>query len=77
MPNPTPDFTLTIHGSVAVLTPHTPEGRDWCDYAFGHMDDMPRWMGGYALRPQDAQNVVETLAAEGLTVADLTAPFGH
>lgn len=60
------DFTLTNHGSLCMLTPHTEAAEQWID------DNLPadrQTLGrSVAIEPRYAADIVSGIRAEGLTI---------
>lgn len=62
-----PDIRVAYHGTVVILTPLTPAGRDWLT---DHIDpEAMRWgTEGYVAEPRYVQPILEGAAADGLSV---------
>lgn len=62
-----PDFNLTDHGSLYVVTPLTPEAEEWTRHNF---DPGANWFGrGVAVEPRYVNDLVEVILCDGITVA--------
>ena len=62
------DITMENHGSVVLLIPETPAGREWLD---ANLDTEPwQWLGGaLGVDPRVAWELAEMAAGDGLEVA--------
>ena len=64
----TPDFSLANHGSIVILTALSPEGRAW---EWEHLpEDRMTWAGGAVVAPRHIGDILDGIAAAGLTVAE-------
>ena len=64
----TPDFTVSDHGTIILLTPQTEAAFDWADE---HIDATGQRIGQHTI-PIDhrcAQPILEHLIADGYTVS--------
>ena len=60
------DFTVTDHGSIAILRPLTDEAREWCDENVS--PDVPMWAGGYSVNYNALDRALDQIINDGLTV---------
>lgn len=64
----TPDFTVDDHGSIAVLTPHTPAAHAWQADNLAH-EEAQYWNGGIVIEPRYLDRIIEGAEEDGLVVA--------
>lgn len=62
------DFHFTNHGSIAVLVALTPEAQAWVDDNVAA--DAVHWAGGVVIDKRLVAEVVENIAADGLTIGE-------
>lgn len=60
------DFTVQNHGSIFILTPHTPEAEAWVEEHIP--DDAQLWGNGIVVEHRFIDNIVEGARADGLEV---------
>ena len=67
VPNVAADVLVENHGSVALLTPMTPDARQWIDE---HVQVEPwQWIGcSIACEPRSLEQIVEGMQESGLVV---------
>lgn len=63
---PEPDVLVTDHGSIALLSPQTREGMEWCAEYLAHAQ---RFGFAYAVEARYVADVVYGMQADGLKVA--------
>ena len=63
----TTDITLADHGSVFLVSPHTPAAEEWLD---DHVDpEAQRWgRNGIVVEPRYVEALTEGIVADGLSV---------
>lgn len=60
------DFTLAHHGSVALLTPNTPEANKWLGE---HIPDHALWWSrGVVIEPRYVEAVMDGIVEDGMTL---------
>ncbi len=60
------DVELSLHGSIDLLTPLTPEAQAWMK---DNIPDDAQWFGGaLAVEPRFAPDIVQGMIDDGLTV---------
>ena len=62
----TPDFEVSAHSSIYILTPLTPAARDWA--AEFLPEDAQRWAGGVCVEWRFIADIVEGARRDGLSV---------
>lgn len=62
----TADITIINHGSILVLQPGTPDGREWLDEHIG--DDAQTWGGGIVVEPRYVGAIVNGMIEDGLAL---------
>jgi hypothetical protein len=68
-PQPPPDFSFSNHGSICVLTPLTPAGREWFNERLPV--DNPEtqfWAGGIVIEPRYVADILTGIANDELAV---------
>ncbi len=63
----TTDLTITNHGSICILYPHTPLGNVWIDDNLP--EDAQRWGSGVVIEPRYVDPILDGAINDGLTVA--------
>ena len=64
--NPRADFSFSSHGSVCLLTPHSPAAHDWVGRRV--QEGLPRFGGGIPIEPRHAGMILLGLSEDRLTV---------
>lgn len=60
------DFTLAHHGSISLLQPTSDAGEQWVGE---HIPaNAPEWCGGIVIEHRFVDNILDGIAADGLTV---------
>ena len=60
------DVELSLHGSIDLLTPLTPEAQAWMNE---NIPDDAQWFGsGLAVEPRYVPDIVQGMIDDGLTV---------
>jgi len=60
------DFSVANHGSIALLTPQTPEARSWVDE---HLpEDVMTFGGGIVVEPRYLDGILEGITIDGLSL---------
>jgi hypothetical protein len=63
----TADFSLSDHGSVALVTPLSPSAREWVDENVSL--ESWQWVGGsFACDPRYVDDLVAGITGDGLTI---------
>lgn len=64
------DFSLTLHGSIALIHPYTNEVREWIE---NHVTGEPQWYSGsLAVEPPYLSEIVNALMDEGFIFVEPT-----
>lgn len=63
------DFIVENHGTVAMLTPMSPEAREWVDEHL-QVEPWQRMGASIACEPRLLADVLEHVTEDGLTVGD-------
>ncbi len=67
----TTDFTITDHGSIVILRPHSPAAHSWVE---DHIpEDAQVWAGGIVVEPRYVLDIVDGIHADGLIFGTLEA----
>ena len=62
-----PDFNLYRDQSLAVITPLTPEAREWTDE---HVNVETEWGAGFVVEHRYLNDIVIGLVKDGLTIGE-------
>jgi len=67
---PEHDFSVTLHGSIALLEPHTADAQDWISE---HVPQQQWWAGKLVVEPRYLDPLLEGMIADGLTSDGFTS----
>lgn len=63
------DITVTYHGSIAMIRPHTPEAAAWIDANIAL--ESWQWLGGaFSCEPRYVADLIEGMQAAGLIIGE-------
>lgn len=60
------DFEFRNHGSICIMVPRTNEAVDWVDANVS--EDRINFAGGFVVEPRYAENLINGIENDGLTV---------
>lgn len=59
------DFTVSNHGSICILTPHTEDAQEWVE---NHLpEDALTFAGGIVIEPRYIDDILDGISEDGLS----------